>query len=430
MKMKLGDFAEAISTRVWESVGRANWRQFAEAREFVRGLGLKNHIEWWQWTTGRLRRVNLSDLPPDIPAGPERVYSEEWKDWADWLGHSRRIGGWRNFDDARKYAQSLKLSSRKQWAALARDRALTNRERLPDDIPAELSNVYKEWVAWWDWLGTANRRGRWLSFNEARTLSRRLGLSSEAQFIRWRRGLLKHQIRCPIDMPMHPDRVYSEFAGWPDFLGFTQVSWLPFDQAREFVRRQKLRNQREFKDWAKGCLLRRGLSPKPDNIPGNPDVFYSDQWQGLNDFIGTPKHRSIGRTWRPFEQAREYVRSLKLSNFNEYTQWTKGQLKNRPNLPDDIPVNVYGIYGKEKEWKGVSDFLGSEPSAKYVEMWPFDKSRAFVQALKLQSSTEYAKWAGEGLKGMLQRPAEIPAVPRSKYRDQWRSWDDWLGRGF
>jgi predicted helicase len=31
IKMKLGDFAEAISTRVWESVGRANWRRFEEA---------------------------------------------------------------------------------------------------------------------------------------------------------------------------------------------------------------------------------------------------------------------------------------------------------------------------------------------------------------------------------------------------------------
>src|SRR5260370_22186951 len=35
MKMTLGDFAEAISTRVWTSVGRANWRKFEDARDFV-----------------------------------------------------------------------------------------------------------------------------------------------------------------------------------------------------------------------------------------------------------------------------------------------------------------------------------------------------------------------------------------------------------
>jgi predicted helicase len=46
MKMKLGDFAEAISTRVWESIGRANWRKFEDARVFARCLGLKSVIKW------------------------------------------------------------------------------------------------------------------------------------------------------------------------------------------------------------------------------------------------------------------------------------------------------------------------------------------------------------------------------------------------
>jgi superfamily II DNA or RNA helicase len=427
MKMTLGDFAEAISTRVWESVGRANWRSFAEARDFVRSLGLSSHVEWWKWTTGRLRRATLGNLPPDIPVGPERVYLEEWKSWADWLGHSRRIGGWRNFNDARKYARSLNLTSRKQWAALTRDRASMNRERLPEDIPSEPSNVYKEWIGWWDWLGTANRRGRWLPFADARVLGRKLGLTSEAQFIRWRRGLLKHRVKSPIDMPMHPDRVYSDFVSWPDFLDFTPVSWLPFDQAREFVRRQKLQSQIEYREWSTGRLSRGGLSPKPDGIPANPDQIYADKWRGINDFIGTPKRRGTDHIWRPFEEARRYVRSLKLSSYTEYRQWSKGKLKNKPVFPNDIPAHPYGIYGEEEAWRGMPDFLGSKPSPKYVEMWPFEKSRAFVQNLNLNSSTEYAKWARE-LNGVRQRPPEIPIVPRSKYRKQWRGWDDWLGR--
>jgi predicted helicase len=35
MKMGFGEFAAAISTRVWESVGRANWRGFEESRTFA-----------------------------------------------------------------------------------------------------------------------------------------------------------------------------------------------------------------------------------------------------------------------------------------------------------------------------------------------------------------------------------------------------------
>ena len=277
MKMKLGDFAEAISTRVWESVGRANWRSFSEAREFAQALGLSSHVEWWKWTTGRLRRANLPEMPPDVPAGPDRVYSEEWKDWADWLGHSRRIGGWRSFNEARKYARNLKLKSRKEWIALTKDRALTNLHRLPDDIPSEPGNVYEEWIGWWDWLGTGNRRGKWLSFSSARTLSRKLGLTSEAQFIRWRRGLLKHQIKCPVDMPMHPDRVYPEFKGWPDFLGFTPRTWLPFDKARRFVRRLRLRNQLEYREWSAGRLQQREATGSDRTISQPTRInIYSD----------------------------------------------------------------------------------------------------------------------------------------------------------
>ena len=146
MKMSLGDFADAISTRVWESAGRANWRPFREAREFAQTLGLSSHVEWWKWTTGRLRRANLPEMPPDVPTGPDRVYSDDWKDWADWLGHSRRIGGWRSFNAARKYPRNLQLKSRKEWIALTKDRAITNLHRPPDDIPTEPGNVYEEWI--------------------------------------------------------------------------------------------------------------------------------------------------------------------------------------------------------------------------------------------------------------------------------------------
>ena len=61
MKMKLGDFAEAISTRVWDSVGRANWRPFAEARAFVHSRGLKSVPEWWVY-------CKSGKKPPDIPS--------------------------------------------------------------------------------------------------------------------------------------------------------------------------------------------------------------------------------------------------------------------------------------------------------------------------------------------------------------------------
>src|SRR4029077_16810144 len=120
-----------------------------------------------------------------------------------------------------------------------------------------------------------------------------------------------------------------------------------FDQARRFVCRMKLRNQVEFREWCAGRLKNRKLPVKPDNIPTHPDDVYADVWRGFNDFLGTPKPRNVGRIWRPFRQAREYVCSLNLTSYVEYREWSRGKLMIKPNFPDDIPAHPYGAYGKE-----------------------------------------------------------------------------------
>ena len=69
MKMKLSDFAEAISTRIWESVGRRNQR-FEEARAFVHTLGLTTSIQWWAY-------ADTDKRPPDIPVVPGSAYASK-----------------------------------------------------------------------------------------------------------------------------------------------------------------------------------------------------------------------------------------------------------------------------------------------------------------------------------------------------------------
>ena len=432
MKIELGEFTEAILTRLWDSVGRANWRPFEEARNFARGLGLKTHVEWSLWCSGKLKRPSLGKLPPDIPATPETVYSAQWKNWGDWLGHGR-AGRWvrpRPFEPAREYARSLHLKSYKVWAARAKDRSVANKDRLPDDIPSYPNNVYKEWIGWWDWLGTPHRRSKWMPFAEARAFTRRLRLTSEGDFVKWWRGRLKHKIKHPADMPMHPDRVRvyrEEFKDWPDFLGFTPAPPMTFEEAKAFVQRYGIKTQREFHEWGSGRLRRRGLPVRPKNMPSNPHRTYAAVWKGYNDFFGT-KPKTRGRTIRSLKAAKEFVQPLKLASFKEYTKWTRGELKDRPPFPDDIPASPYDVYEKDKDWKGIPDFLGSRPSAKYVEFWSFRRSRAYVRKLGLLSSAEYRQWAKSGWKGLPEKPPEVPAQPWLKYRNEWRDWDDWLGR--
>jgi hypothetical protein len=78
MKIKLGDFAQAISTRIWDSVGRANWRNFEDALAFVRSLGLKSKDEWSDY-------CRSGKKPPDIPSNPQLTYADTgWAGWGDW----------------------------------------------------------------------------------------------------------------------------------------------------------------------------------------------------------------------------------------------------------------------------------------------------------------------------------------------------------
>jgi hypothetical protein len=224
---------------------------------------------------------------------------------------------------------------------------------------------------------------------------------------------------------MHPDRVYPEFKDWPDFLGFTPT--MTYDEAQAFVRRIGIRTQQEFREWTSGRLRRRALPARPQNLPTNPHRTYRAVWKTWNEFFGT-KPTTGGRVWRSLEEAREYVRAQKLASVKEYWKWTRGELKDRPPFPDDIPKSPYDVYGKEKDWKGMPDFLGIKPLPKYVEWWPFLKARRYVRTFGLANSAEYRKWANGGRNDLPEKPAEVPAQPWVIYRNEWRDWDDWLGR--
>ena len=65
------------------------------------------------------------------------------------------------------------------------------------------------------------------------------------------------------------------------------------------------------------------------------------------------------REWLPFKDAREWVRSLKLNTFREYRRYIKGEFKELPKLPNDIPIAPNLVSQYLSDWKGFSDWLGS-----------------------------------------------------------------------
>lgn len=69
----------------WLGTKKKDWRNFSEARKFIRSLNFKNRVEWRLYIYGEL--LDKGCKPHDIPNCPEKVYKQDgWKDLKDWLG--------------------------------------------------------------------------------------------------------------------------------------------------------------------------------------------------------------------------------------------------------------------------------------------------------------------------------------------------------
>ena len=91
--------------------------------------------------------------------------------------------------------------------------------------------------------------------------------------------------------------------------------WRPFDEARAFVHTLGLRNQIEWRHWAK-------TPAKPYDIPADPYTYYKRRgWVSWGDWLGTGRvHRG---SYRPFVEVRAFARSLGLRSLQEWTAWAR-----------------------------------------------------------------------------------------------------------
>jgi superfamily II DNA or RNA helicase len=131
--------------------------------------------------------------------------------------------------------------------------------------------------------------------------------------------------------------------------------------------------------------------------------------------------KRVGRAnWRPFKEARAFVRGLRLRRGADWLAYCKSDRR-----PADIPVKPRIAY-RRSGWISMGDWLGTGWVANYNrEYRPFAKARAFVRSLGLANQ---AKWFLFSRSGQL--PDDVPANPYSVYRlTGWVSYGDWLGTG-
>ena len=188
-----------------------------------------------------------------------------------------------------------------------------------------------------------------------------------------------------------------------------------FKEAREFVHTLKLKSATEWRQVLQGRAG--GRKPKPEDIPATPDRTYKDRgWQGMGDWLGTGTIASYNKKYRPFEEAQEFVHTLKLKSETEWRKYCKGELEGVKPKPEDIPASPNNTY-KDQGWQGMGDWLGTGTIASYnKEYRPFEEARKFVHALKLKSGTEWRKYCKGELEGRIPKPEDIPAKPYRTYK--------------
>ncbi|MGE0711194.1 MAG: hypothetical protein AB7N76_28970 [Planctomycetota bacterium] len=413
------------------------WRPFEEAREFVRSLGLASQPEFQAWCRGE--RPDLPPRPDDVPTNPHRNDRKEWQGYGDWLGTgavAKQLRTYRPIEEVQVLVQELGIRSQTEWYVWTHGQR-PDLPPKPDDVPHHPQRTYrKQWKGWGAFLGTGAvhpKDREYLPFRLARTFVRSLGLKNTAEWLSYLRGERPDLPPPPPGLPTNPQRTYRG-KGWKgagDWLGTGYVATLertyrPFEEARSFVRQLGLRSSSQYRAWARGAL--EGLPRRPADPPSNPWRTYAEHWQGWEDFLGRPPAKNHGRDWRPFVEAREFVRSLGLRNEREWRAWLRGERPDLPERPRGVPANPGAIY--VGEWAGLGDWLGSGTLHwSQVEYLSFEEARAFARKLELRPATcsEWRAWCAGQRPGRPQRPANVPTDPRKRYAAEWQGWEDWLG---
>jgi superfamily II DNA or RNA helicase len=189
-----------------------------------------------------------------------------------------------------------------------------------------------------------------------------------------------------------------------------KLSWMPFEEARNFVHSLKLKSRKEWDRFSKS-------DKRPLDIPMNPNgVYKNNGWISVGDWLGTGRIADQYKKYRPFHLAKEYVQSLNLIDRNDWIKYCRSGKK-----PDDIPTSPNKTY-ENKGWKGLKDWLGTGTS----EFRNFGEAKKYASSLHLNSESDWKKHTKSK-----EFPIDVPLYPQGAYKNKgWKSWGDFLGTGY
>ncbi len=312
----------------------------------------------------------------------------------------------RIIDYFRSIAQGQQYAGSLSWEFVAKEAATINIEQFSQAIQIKL----------WDKIGKLS----WKPFEEAREFARSLELSSAKEWQEYCRGTktIRDKSPKPADIPSSPANIYKlVWKGMDDWLG--NKEYLSYEEARDYVRALNIQptNQAGWIKYWKNEVI-------PNNIPIQPQQRYQRylQLKGKRfiwkDFLMAAKNR-----FRPFDDAREFVKKLNLQNNAEWKDYVTGRLKEiKGDKPSDIPSDPEARY--RVEWKGISYWLGCTD----IEGWlPYDQALKLVQE-KMKDLNLQGQKGWKFLNASEHLPDGIPTDPKKVYGELYDA-GEWNGTG-
>jgi superfamily II DNA or RNA helicase len=312
------------------------------------------------------------------------------------------FGNWRSYEEAKKFAQSLRLNTLNEWFNFCKS------GKLPKDIPVSADRIYRlKWKSWGHFLGTNRIRNSdrfFLSYNEAKKVLHKKKIKSRKEFVAYTKSK-----NFPLNIPKQPAFKYKDFLNWYDFLDIEKKTYFNFKEAKKYLKKLNLKSNLEFKKLYEKNKISKKL-PKILELKYKSDK----NWKGLVDFLSLDRRSGKFVNYTSFNQAKKIVSKLKLKSLNDWKNLSI-KIKRSNNLPS-IPERNY-----KKQWKGWGDFLGTGRIS-IIYFKKFVEARKFARSLKCKSSSEWRqKIKGRNL------PQGIPADPRAKYKKEFKGWADFLG---
>ncbi len=213
----------------------------------------------------------------DIPKNPNIAYKNSgWISWSDWFGVKSKSDPIKlNLDELLLIIQENKISSRDKYFKLSK---LLH-------IPTNPLSKYKL-NSWNDILldGVKRRNENFVDYDLGKVIVRDLNIKSQSDWYK-----LCKLNKIPKNIPKTPNKYYTEWVSWNDWLGHNRTSYkkfLPYNDAIKYIKELGITSLGEYYDYI--------INNSIDFLPLNPIIYYKGNYKSSDDFLNFEKRISYG----------------------------------------------------------------------------------------------------------------------------------------